>query len=296
MPPPLPIHRDDHGVITLTLAQEERPVVVLDHELLRSLSAALDEVAASGPEGFVLASRGRVFVAGANLEEIMRLSDPELHEYLRFGQAAFAKISALPCTSVAAIHGAVLGGGLELAMHCDVLIGSAPQGAPGSVARPYPVGLPEAGLNICPGWGGTNMLPARIDPEKAVELTAMGRTFTCHEAHQWGLFAELVPDPVSLLARARELARRPRAAGRGPEPIHISNTGDKARVRSAVGSMRVTVTYCQAAEAVFGCVLAGLDGGWRAGLDAERENLVRLRSTPEGRASIRAFFERSKKT
>ncbi len=296
MPNPLPIHRDDHGVVTLTLRQEGRPVVVLDYELLRAIGAALDQIAASAPAGFVLASEGRVFIAGANLEEIMRLSDQELHEYLRFGQRVFGMISRLACTSVAAVHGAVLGGGLEIAMHCDVLIGLAPPPPkPDAPVRPYAVGLPEAGLNICPGWGGTNMLPARVDPARAVEMTAMGRPFTCLDAKETALFAELVPDAQYLLARARELARRPKQGGRNGEPVNISNTGDKAKVRAAVNQLRMNVTFSSAAEAVFTCVLAGLDKGWQAALDAERENLVRLRNSPDGRASIQAFFDRSKK-
>ncbi len=292
----LPIETDAHGVVTLTLRQEGRPVVVLDHALLREIDAALDEVAAKKPAGFVLASEGRVFVAGANLEEIMRLTDAELHDYLRFGQLVFGKIAKLPCTSVAAVHGAVLGGGLEIAMHCDRLIGVGPfSPKPEMPAKPYAVGLPEAGLSICPGWGGTNLLAARIDPAQAIEMTATGKPFTCVEAGATGLFERLVATPGELLGAARELARSPkRTGGKAGEPIAISNSRQATVVRAALEAVRPRVPPTAAAAAVFDCVRAGLGGGWRACLDAEREHLVRLRGSPEAQAAIAAFFEKSK--
>jgi 3-hydroxyacyl-CoA dehydrogenase/enoyl-CoA hydratase/3-hydroxybutyryl-CoA epimerase len=302
---PLPTHTNPHNVITLTLRQEGRPVVVLDHALLREIDAALSDIAAKKPAGFVLASEGRVYIAGANLEEIMKLSDAELHDYLRFGQQVFGKIAKLPCTSVAAIHGAVLGGGLEIAMHCDRLIGLAPQpGKPDATgvptpAKPYAVGLPEAGLNICPGWGGTNMLAARIDPKRAIEMTATGKPFTCIEAAETGLFEQLVAAPADLLPTAQDLARQPRrTTGRTNEPIALSNACDSTRVHKALDAVRTSVPPSPAAEAVFDCIAAGLAGGpehgWQACLDREREHLVRLRSSPEGKAAITAFFEKSK--
>lgn len=296
----LPIARDPNGVVTLTLRQEGRPVVVLDYALLRAIDAAIGEIGASTPSGFVLASEGRVYIAGANLEEIMKLSDAELHEYLAFGQRVFGKIAQLGCTSVAAVHGAVLGGGLEIAMHCDRLIGVGPWSPKPEVpAKPYAVGLPEAGLSICPGWGGTNLLAARIDPRRAIEMTATGKTFNCLDAKEWGLFETLVATPEELLPKARELAAVPkRLGGRPGEPIAISNTGDLGQVSAALRAARASVPPTAAAEAVFDCVHAGIDGGpergWRACLDAEREHLVRLRGSAEGRAAIQAFFDKSK--
>jgi len=299
MAPTLPISRDDQGVITLTLRQEGRPVVVLDHALLREIDGAMVEIAAMKPAGFVLASEGRVYIAGANLEEIMRLSDAELHEYLRFGQRAFGRIAELPCTSVASVHGAVLGGGLEIAMHCDRLIGLAPHSPkPGVPAKPYAVGLPEAGLCICPGWGGTNMLAARIDPRLAIEMTATGKPFTCIEAKETGLFDALMATPAELLTEARRIALSPkRTTGKVGEPLAVSNSRDLGLIRTALAASQASVPPSEAAKAVFDCVLAGVEGGpadgWRACLDREREHLVRLRSMPEGKAAIASFFEKS---
>jgi enoyl-CoA hydratase/carnithine racemase len=273
-------------VVTLHLAQEGRPVVVLDWDLLRAIDNALDAIARDVPTlaGFVLASESRVFVAGANLKEIVDLSEKELHQYLEFGAHVFGRIATLPCTTVAAINGAALGGGLEIAMHCDHLLGVEPG------ERQYPVGLPEAGLSICPGWGGTNLLPARMDSARAIELTATGQTMKARDAADVGLIERLVPAD-DLLGAAAELARTPKATPRS-EPIAISNT-KTSEARAALDASRPRIPDTQAARAVLACVEAGLTRGWKAALPGERDNLVRLRTTDEGRGAIEAFFAKT---
>jgi enoyl-CoA hydratase/carnithine racemase len=289
----LPIHRDAFtGVVTLTLrpVPEGTPLVVLNRAMIREIDAALDEVLSGpAPKGFVLASDSRVFIAGADLKEIMGLSDPELHDYLRLGQRVFGRLATLPCTSVAAINGAALGGGLEIAMHCDRLIAAQPPaGTPEKPARPYAIGLPEAGLSICPGWGGTNLLPARMDAAKAIEMTATGRTMTVVDAQAAGLVEELV-EPSRLLDRAREVAQSPKAGARS-QPRCIADADRRELVRTGLAAARGAVKTGLASSAVLECVQVGLDRGWHAALDAEREHLVRLRGTAEGKAAIEAFF------
>lgn len=282
------------GVVTLTLTQPERPVVVLDWDLLRGINDALDEIG-TDLSGFVLASDSRVFVAGANLEEIMALDDPTLHEYLEFGSSVFGRIAALPCASVAAINGAAMGGGLEIAMHCDRLIALRPQSNPdGTPGKPYPIGLPEAGLAICPGWGGTNLLPARMDPERAIEMTATGRTFGVMDAAEAGLVEQLVDRPADLLHVARDLATKPKPRG-GGIPRTISDDERREPVGEALERVRGRLPATQAARAVVACIEVGLNEGWNAALLAERERLVHLRGTEEGKRAISAFFEKSRR-
>src|SRR5882724_3304833 len=189
---PLPIKVDESGpfagVVTVILEQPGKPVVVLDLELIQRLEAALNNVPRTAA-GMVLASASeRVFVAGADLKSIMELDDAALEKYLAYGSKVFGMISDLPCPTAAAINGAALGGGLELAMHCDGLIGAPPPLKDGQPGRPYPVGLPEAGLCICPGWGGTNLLPARIDPADAIRQTASGTPMMFDQAKNAGIF------------------------------------------------------------------------------------------------------------
>jgi len=289
----LPFVRDDSGVATLTLKQGDRPVIVMDWDLLRAIDAVMDEAEKLGSDlkGFVLASAGRVFVAGANLQQIMSLSDSELDEYIAFGQQVCARIAKLPCTSVAAINGAALGGGLEIALHCDVLLGARPATPePGKDAKPYLVGLPEASLSICPGWGGSNTLPARMDPAQAIRRACEGKPMTIHEAAESGLVEELAP-LEELLARARDRALKARCPVRDHPPF-VGYEAMRERVRSGLEGVRSELPDTQAARAVTACIEAGLEGGWRAGLDAEREHLVRLRATKEAQDAIKAFFDR----
>lgn len=287
----LPYEVDSSGVITMKLAHDDSVVVVLSRALLESIDATLDEVSEKVPDpaGFVLASgSARVFIAGADLKEISGLNDAELEDYLAFGSKVYSRIASLPCTSVAAINGACLGGGLEIAMHCDTLIGAKSD-------KPFRIGLPEAGLGICPGWGGTNMLPARMDSEKAALLTANGETMTSTEAHQAGLLSELV-EPGRLMERARELARTPKVvpmSNAAVTPRCISNEDVKPHVRATLNFIGNDLPDTEAARAVVSCMETGLVSGWDAALAMERSELTRLRHTDNAKKAIQAFFEKS---
>lgn len=284
--------RSPDGVVTLWLAQPTRSVVVLDKWLLGELHRFFDWLATQpAPTGFVLMSDNpRTFVAGADLAEIDALDDAALHEYLADGARAFARITHLPCSSVACVHQTALGGGLEIAMHCDALIAQLP--APG--AKPWRVGLVEAAMGLCPGWGGTQMLPARIDPAEAIRATALGTTWTIDQAPA-GLFAELVPADDDLRAAAvRWIKRTPRtAAPSAPKSIDARN---RATIASALAAVAPTLPTTPSAKAVIEAVGVGLDNGdrsWSAATAAERRLLVGLRHTPEAREKLDAFLKKS---
>ena len=298
---PLPIHdgQGDHsGIHIIVLEQPGRPVVVLDLELIQRLEAALDALPADA-RGLVLASASeRSFVAGADLKAISSLDDTQLHKYLEYGASVFGKIARLPYPTAAAINGAALGGGLELAMHCDGLIG-----APSPSGKPYPIGLPEAGLSICPGWGGTNLLPARIDPEAAIEMTATGRPMKFDEACAAGLFDAVCDEPNELRRAAGSWVAEQAAgwsAGRrldrdGAPSRWIGRSDLAAGVLEALDRVRPDLPQTGSAEAVADCVDEGLSRGWPAAIQKERDHLVRLRSLPEGAKAIDGFLTKSKR-
>ena len=292
---PLPIHygQGDHaGICIIELVQPGRPVVVLDLELIQRLEAAIGALPKDA-RGLVLASASeRSFVAGADLKSITELDDGQLHKYLEYGADVFGKLSRLPYPTAAAINGAALGGGLELAMHCDALIG-----APSESGKPYPVGLPEAGLSICPGWGGTQMLPARMDPRAAIVATAIGRPMKYDAAVAAGVFdavCESADDlrkiAASWVADRAEMGKLDRD---GAPSVWIGRGERAAEVLAALDSLKGELPETQAAAAVVECVDSGIASGWKAGIKAERENLVRLRHTPEAMTAIGAFFEKS---
>lgn len=280
------------GICTFRLEQPGRPVVVLDEPLIRRLDATLDALP-DGCTGLVMASASeRVFIAGADLKTIVELDDDALDRYLAYGQRVFGRLSQLPFPTAAAINGAALGGGLEVAMHCDALIA-----APSASGKPYPVGLPETGLSICPGWGGTNLFPARMEPGEAMQRTAAGKPLNFDEAREAGLFDAVAASASDLLAEAKRwIAGRisARSLARDGAPTRwIGRRDGAAACLAAFDAVRDELPATDAASAVADAIDAGLTRGWQAALDCERGHLVRLRRTPEGAAAIQAFFERS---
>lgn len=291
---PLAMEKDEStGVVTVRIGMPDQSVVVLDHALIQRLDRTLADMDQMvGITGMILASTSeKVFIAGADLKAISGLTDEQLDRYLEYGQRVFGMLCELPFPTAAAINGAALGGGLEVAMHCDGLIG-----APSASGKPYPVGLPEAGLSICPGWGGTNLLPARMDAAEAIRRTAEGKPMTFDEAVKAGFFDTVASSPAELLATAKAwlLGQRNQIGRRDGAPRRwIGRPSTAAKAAAAMFQVEETLPRTAAAEAVIGAVRAGLDRGWKAALESERRSLVRLRGTAEGKAAIKAFFEKS---
>ena len=276
------------GCCTIWLEQEGSAVVVLDRMLIERLETAIESVPMDA-RGLVLASSSeRAFVAGADLKAIRDMSDPELYAYLAYASEVFAMLARLPMATAAAIGGAALGGGLELAMHCDGLIG-----APRS--KPYPIGLPEAGLHLCPGWGGSNLLPARVDPGEGIRRASSGKVFLFDEAVEHGLFDVVAPDGDSLLESARSwvVSRQCPAREDSVPSRWIGSPGRADAVRSALSAQRESLETTDPGRCVGDAIGAGLDSGWAEAVGVEQEHLVHLRSTPEAQNAIEAFFARS---
>jgi len=288
----IPHERSPEGIVTLSLppspTKPRGGVVVLDSWLIGAIDRTLQQVAGSRPTGVILASASpRVWVAGADLAEIDGLDDSALDAYLKAGETCFRRLLDLRCPTVALIHGAVLGGGLELALHCDALaFVRTPAGG-----KPYLVGLPEASLGICPGWGGTVMLPARIDPTLALDRTASGTPWKS-DALPAGLADLEADDAESLGGAAREwiLARkgapppRPRAVGPASREVIEKAIAASSLAGAAAGT---------SAHAVLAAVRAGLAGGLAAGVAEERRHLIALRAVEPARTKIAAFLARS---
>jgi 3-hydroxyacyl-CoA dehydrogenase/enoyl-CoA hydratase/3-hydroxybutyryl-CoA epimerase len=298
-PAPFPVQIDADRLATLTLEPNQGPMVILDHALIRRLSVTLDSLRAQAPAGLVLASgSSRVFVAGADLKSIDAMTHTELEHYLHYGQVVFAKLCSMPCPTAAAINGAALGGGLELAMHCDALIGAPAQPGKDGTVKPFPIGLPEAGLAICPGWGGTNLLPARMNPAEAIARTCEGKPLTSDEARAAGLFDAFAPTPGDLLATAKAwLKAHPATPGqrRDGRPLRwLGRDGARNSAQAAFTQLSATHMAKDPARACMLAVRAGLEHGWEAALVVERTELNRLRSEPAGKAAICAFLNKAK--
>ena len=182
----------DGGVVALTIAREARRNA-LDDATLVALRAALEAAARDGVAAVVLAGAGtKAFSAGSDLKELAAQTHAERLAHTALGQRLADQIEELPCAVIAAIEGYCLGGGLELALACDLRIAGA--GAQ--------LGLPEVQASALPSWGGTHRLPRLVGMARAKQVALFGRRLSAEEALDWGLVAEVLP---SGQARARAL-------------------------------------------------------------------------------------------
>lgn len=300
MATPLPTAVDADRITTITIEPNQGPMCILDHALIQRLEVTFKAVREQKPAGVVLASGSpRVFIAGADLKSIAAMSQNELENYLRYGQDVFGMLCTMPCSTVAALNGAALGGGLEIAMHCDGLV-AAPAPVKDGVPKPYPIGLPEAGLCICPGWGGTNLLPARMDPADALARTATGKTMTIDQAAAAGLVT-MAPTAEGLLETAKAwLKAHPNEAAKrrdGSPSRWIGRDDCRNRVQAAYTAAAETLGQTDHGRACMKAVAAGLEKGWDAAggaLEVERRELNRLRNEPAGKGAIDAFLNKAK--
>lgn len=171
----------------------------LSSDLLGQLESRLDE-AESDPAVRVLVLTGagdRAFVAGADISEYAGHSPAGFRAYQRRSRALFTRLATLPKPVIAAVNGYALGGGLEIALCCDVLVASAN-------AR---FGLPEGRLGLCPGGGGTQRLTRAVGPYTAARLLLFADQLTAQEALQLGLVAT-VTEPEALMPAVLALAQR----------------------------------------------------------------------------------------
>lgn len=167
-----------------------RPGNVLDDKLFGELDQAIEELLATeNLKGAILVStKPKIFVAGADLKRIQKtvdFSDQQIIEFCEQGRAVMRKFSSGKFPTVAAIHGAAVGGGLEIAMWCDYRIATD--------HRATKLGLPEVKLGLVPGWAGTSRLPRLVGFEKSANLICSGQLISAKEAESIGMIDSVVP-------------------------------------------------------------------------------------------------------
>jgi len=137
----------------------------------------------------------KAFCAGADLSEFLTAPSPTVARQVRFDRDVWGLFLSIPQPLIAAVHGYVLGSGIEIALCCDIRIAS----------EDAKFGLPEVGLGIIPAAGGTQTLPRVIGRSKALEMLLTGRWIDAHEAYRFQLVNHVVPRE-ELLKYAEELA------------------------------------------------------------------------------------------
>ena len=282
-------------VAVVTLDMPGQPLNTLSPALADSFGAMLDTIARNGARAIVLVSgKPENFIAGADIEQLLGArSAADAARMSAQGQAFFDRIERSPQPVVAAIHGACLGGGLELALACAW-----------RVATDHPkttLALPEVQLGLIPGSGGTQRLPRLVGLQRALDMILTGRNIRGRKALSMGLVDDLV-HPAILRAvavqRARELAagtRKPSRSpkGRGPTgPLLEDNPLGRAVVfrQARAGVMAKTHGHYPAPLAALEVVRAGYEHGVKQGLEQESRHFGELTQTPVARELMFLFF------
>ncbi len=184
---------DRLAVVTI----DRPPVNALSQAVLNELEKVFEELSNNKKPGVVVLTGGgeKAFVAGADISEFPRLNSENGEKLSRRGQEVFQKIADFKAPVIAAINGFALGGGLELALACDIRV----------MAENAKVGLPEVTLGIFPGYGGTQRLPRLIAAGKAKELIFTGKMIDAEEAYRIGLADHKIAAGEAL-NKAKELA------------------------------------------------------------------------------------------
>ncbi len=187
----------DSGILLLGLDRPEAKNA-LGRQLLQEITEALAGAAEDLSIRVVILHSlvPGVFCAGADLKERADMTQEEATAFVKKLRGTFTALEYLPMPTIAALEGAALGGGLELALACDLRM-------VGGLAR---LGLPETGLAIIPGAGGTQRLPRLIGRSRAKELIFTARKFGAAEALDYGI-ADRITDPGKALESALDLAR-----------------------------------------------------------------------------------------
>lgn len=167
------------GFITL----DHPPANSYDLAFMTEYSNAVDEAVAGATRVVIVqSSNPKFFSAGADIKRFVEGDVEANMDMIRVSQAAFRKMAAAPQVFIAYIAGHALGGGLEIALACDIRL---------AATGGYKLGLPEVTLGLLPGNGGTQRLTRLIGPSRALDLLITGRTYGVEDAHQMGLVADV---------------------------------------------------------------------------------------------------------
>ena len=282
----LSMRSDNVGVIVIDVPNEK--MNTLKAEFIPQIRAVIEQARQhSALAGLVFISgKPDSFIAGADINMIdsCRSAD-EARQLAEQGQRVMSEIAALPVPVVAAIHGACLGGGLELALACDWRVCS--------LDEKTRLGLPEVQLGLLPGSGGTQRLPRLIGASQALNLILTGKTLRAKQALKLGLVDDAVPHSI-LLETAVKLALKGKAQRRTLPLRERLLNGPAGRTLlfplAARQSEAKTHGNYPATRRILEAVRTGLERGMREGHEAEALAFGELAMTSQSAALRQLFF------
>lgn len=244
--------RRDGGTASIILRPPAGKPATLHHAVLDAIAEAVEALHADPPEVVVIrAAEPRFFCVGADVSALADLDASSVGPWVDRGHELFNRIADLPCPVIAAVRGYALGGGLELALACDLIVADASA----------KLGLTEASLGFVPGWGGCRRLAQRIGVARAKHWFFTGTIADPAAAHRAGLVDVLVDDDRDFDAALTALTDR----------ITAQNRGSLTAFKRLVGGEESAARHLS-----------------RAG---EREASVRCVGDPDNRARVAAFLE-----
>ena len=181
--PSLEVVAHPTGAVEIWLNRPER-LNALGVEMVASLKLIVDDLVANGSTALFIRARGRSFCTGADLKERRTMTKEQQYAHNRAINAACNAVAAAPIPTIAVINGVAMGGGLELALSCDIRI----------AAESAMIGLTETRIGAIPGAGGTQRLPRVVGISQALYMMYAGEPVTGRRACEIGLVNDCVPD------------------------------------------------------------------------------------------------------
>lgn len=200
---------EDSGKVAILRLTGTEPTNTLSRARVLALTEVIHELSSAvDPKPLILTGNDRFFSAGADLNEISHLTGPQAYDFAAMGQVLMSAIANYPARTIAAVSGYCMGGGLDLALACDLRIA-----APNAI-----FGHRGAALGLITGWGGTQRLPRLVGKARALQMFLCAEKLHAAEALSIRLVHEVADDPV---ARALHLLESTTAQHCVTRPRHL---------------------------------------------------------------------------
>lgn len=276
---------EENGVALLTFDRPDSSVNIFDASTLDELDSAISQIEADEGEIsikklIITSAKPAIFIAGADIKSIASASHEELSAFLERGQDIFNRIEKLPCQTAAAIHGACLGGGYEIALACDVRVAS--------LDKVTKIGLPETLLGIVPAWGGSTRLPKLIGVQKALPLILSAKKMAPKHAKKVGAVDDAVP-------RERVIPRCIQLLDSPPDRPSLWKQNNPlsciiAKTVANRNTRQKTRGHYPALTQAIDIITSAPNASTTASLNAERDAALELAGSETTKQMIRLFF------
>jgi 3-hydroxyacyl-CoA dehydrogenase/enoyl-CoA hydratase/3-hydroxybutyryl-CoA epimerase len=293
--------KDADGIVTVTMDMAGQPVNTMNDDFRTLLKETVDRLKAeSGLKGVILTSAKSTFFAGGDIKNMLTATQetlPEWGSYLLGMRPNLRALESLPVPVVAAINGAALGGGLEIALCCHRRIAID--------SEKMLIGLPESTLGLLPGAGGIVRTVRLLGFEKALPLILKGTMFNAKQALELGLVDELVADRDELIAKARAwINANPdfvqpwnRKGHQIPGGTQKSSPAVLAQVQNypALLTKQFGGNIPPAQKSILAVAAESMQVDVDTALAVEGRYFLGLLLTPEAKAAMQAFVDKGKK-